>query len=146
MEYYLYTDYFKAFHIISIIVWLAGLFYLPRLFVYHSMHYDNKSYCSIVEIQEKKLYYCICYPAMIAVLVSGSLLTLSLPGIFKSGGWIHAKMMFVIFMMIFHFACGHFRKKLLVSQCRSAKFFRIFNEIPTIFMLIIVILVVLKPF
>lgn len=142
-EYYLYL---KVFHIVSIITWMAMLFYLPRLFVYHAEQYENAGFRSVVELQEKRLYYAIGYPAMIAVLVSGSLITLALPGIMTSGGWIHAKFTLVLLLLVYHFLCGFYRKKLLESCYKSGRFFRIFNEIPTLSMLIIVYLVVLKPF
>ncbi|MDY5950234.1 MAG: protoporphyrinogen oxidase HemJ [Helicobacter sp.] len=142
-EYYLYI---KVFHIVSIITWMAMLFYLPRLFVYHAEQYENAGFRSVVELQEKRLYYVIGYPAMIAVLVSGSLITLALPGIMQSGGWIHAKFTLVLLLLVYHFLCGFYRKKLLVSCCKSGRFFRIFNEIPTLFMVIIVYLVVVKSF
>ncbi|TLD83346.1 protoporphyrinogen oxidase HemJ [Helicobacter trogontum] len=141
-----YYDYIKVFHIASVITWMAMLFYLPRLFVYHAEQYNNVAFRNVVELQEKRLYYAIGYPAMIAVLISGSLITLAVPGIMKSGGWIHAKFTLVLLLLVYHFCCGFYRKKLLESCYKSGRFFRIFNEIPTLFMLIIVYLVVLKPF
>lgn len=141
-----YYEYFKVFHIVSIIAWMSALFYLPRLFVYHAQQYDNEKFCEIVRLQEKRLYYFIGYPAMIAVLVSGSLITVSIPGIMQSGGWIHAKFTLVLLLVAYHFCCGFYRKKLLESRYKSERFFRFFNEIPTIFVIIIVYLVVVKPF
>ena len=141
-EYYLA---FKAFHIISIITWMASLFYLPRLFVYHAQQYDNADFKKVVEIQEQKLYYYIGYPAMVASLVSGVLLILSFDSIFKSG-WFHAKLLFVALLFLFHFTCGFYRKKMLSSRYKSERFFRIFNELPTLLMIAIVILAVTKPF
>ncbi|MWV60904.1 protoporphyrinogen oxidase HemJ [Helicobacter saguini] len=137
---------FKAFHIISIITWMAALFYLPRLFVYHAQQYENADFTRVAAVQEKKLYYYIGYPAMICSLLSGVLLIASNPYIFKSGGWLHAKLLFVGFLFIFHFACGFYRKRLLLSCYKSEKFFRIFNEIPTLLMIAIVIFAVCKPF
>ena len=137
---------FKAFHVIAIITWMAMLLYLPRLFVYHAQQYKNTAFKHIVVIQEKKLYYYIGYPAMIATLISGLCLIFSIPDIMKSGGWIHAKHVLFILLFIFHFACGFYRKKLLQSLYKSEKFFRFFNEIPTILMIGIVILAIIKPF
>ncbi len=136
----------KVFHVISIITWMAGLFYLPRLFVYHAQQYDNTGFRKVVEIQESKLYYYIMYPAMIAVLISGTLITLSIPDIMKIGGWMHAKLTFVFLLFVYHFVCGFYRKKLLDNKYKSELFFRFFNEIPTILMVLIVFLVIAKPF
>lgn len=141
-----YYDYIKVFHIVSVIAWMSMLFYLPRLFVYHAQQYDNEDFCKVVVLQEKRLYYCIGYPAMIAVLISGSLITMSVPDIMHSGGWIHAKFTLVLLLVAYHFCCGFYRKKLLKSCYKSERFFRFFNEIPTIFVIIIVYLVVVKPF
>ncbi len=143
---FLYFSYIKVFHVVSIITWMAMLFYLPRLFVYHAQQYDNVAFRKVVAIQEKKLYYFIGYPAMIAVLISGSLITLSIPGIMKSGGWIHAKFTLVLLLIVYHFCCGFYRKKLLHSCYKSERFFRFFNEIPTLLMIAIVYLVIIKPF
>ncbi|RDU62700.1 protoporphyrinogen oxidase HemJ [Helicobacter didelphidarum] len=133
---------FKAFHIISVITWMAALFYLPRLFVYHAQQYNNKSFTDIVEIQEKKLYYYIGYPAMIATFISGILLLFITP----MGAWLHAKLTLVALLFVFHFACGFYRKKLIVSLYKSEIFFRFFNEVPTLLMIGIVIFAVVKPF
>lgn len=139
-------DYFKVFHIVSIIVWMAVLFYLPRLFVYHAQQYKNIEFKSVVELQEKKLYYNIGYPAMFAVLISGSLIIISNPDIMKTGNWIHVKFSIVLLLLLYHFICGFCRKKLLTSCYKSERFFRIFNEFPTLCVIIIVYLVVIKPF
>lgn len=126
--------------------WMAMLFYLPRLFVYHTENADNKNFVSVIKIQESKLYWFIGLPALIGVLITGVALIAYDVSIFK-GGWLHAKIMFVLFLIIFHFLCGFYLKQLSEDRCmKSGKFFRIFNEIPTILMFIIVVFVILKPF
>lgn len=144
--YYGYLDYFKTLHIVSVIAWMAALFYMPRLFVYHAQQYDNIGFRQVVVVQEQKLYYYIAYPAMIVVLISGSLLVLCQPGIMRSGGWIHAKFTLVMLLLFYHFCCGFYRKKMLQTCYKSERFFRIFNEVPTLLAILIVFLVVVKPF
>ena len=136
----------KAVHIMSIIAWMSCLFYLPRLFIYHVQQYTNIHFKKVVEIQERRLYYYIGYPAMLMSFASGAAIIMSNLEIFKSGGWIHIKLMLVVFMFIFHFLCGFYRKKLLNECYKSEKFFRIFNEIPTLLMIGIVFFAVTKPF
>lgn len=141
-DYYLWI---KAIHIISIVCWMAMLFYLPRLFIYHCENKDNKSYTDIVKIQEQKLYNFIGQPAMLLTLVSGILMILSNPDLFKSGIWLHIKLTFVVILIVYHFLCGRYVKTLALGiNTKSSKFFRIFNEIPTICLIIIVICAVIK--
>lgn len=141
-----YYFWYKAFHIIGMVVWMAALFYLPRLFVYHVENKDNEGFVKVVKIQERKLYYFISFPGMIITFISAILLVYSLPGIMKSGGWIHLKATLAIVLVIFHFSCGFFRKRLLKNKFVSAKFFRFYNEIPTVILITIVFLVIFRPF
>ncbi|STQ86344.1 protoporphyrinogen oxidase HemJ [Helicobacter muridarum] len=137
---------FKALHIIAVISWMAALLYLPRLFVYHSEQKDNIQFKQVVQIQEKRLYYGIGYPGMLLSIISGILMILSNPHLFASGGWLHAKLTFALLLIIFHFACGFYRRALMLDNYKSARFFRFFNEIPTLLMIGIVIMAVVKPF
>lgn len=136
------------FHLISLISWMAALFYLPRLFVYHVENSDNSEYLKVAKVMQLKLYKYIAMPAMIATVISGVALILSYPtNIFTTGGWIHAKLLFVVFLLAYHFSLGLMRKKLENDQCtKSGKFFRIYNEVPTLLMMVIVAMVVVKPF
>lgn len=137
---------FKAIHIVAVISWMAALLYLPRLFVYHSEQRENIHFRKVIEVQEKNLYYTIGYPAMILTVASGILMLIPNLELFKSGGWLHVKLMFVLLLIVFHFYCGFYRKTLLLGKYKSSRFFRIFNEIPTLLMIGIVIMVVIRPF
>ncbi len=144
MEYY---NWILAFHVMSFMSWMAMLFYQPRLYVYHAEHSDNEGFTEVVKIQENKLYHFIGVPAMWATVVSGSAMIALNPGLFQSGGWLHVKLTAAALLIAYHFSLGHFRKKLQEGTCtRSGKFFRAWNEVPTILMIVIVIMVVVKPF
>ena len=135
----------KALHIVSIVCWFAGLFYLPRLFVYHASSEDTASrerFC----IMERKLYRGIMLPSMIATLVFGIWLIVLSPG-WMSQGWLHAKLLLVVLLIGYHHMCGAQLKRFARGEnTRSHKFYRWFNEIPVVILLLIVILVVVKPF
>ncbi|HEY6609900.1 MAG TPA: protoporphyrinogen oxidase HemJ [Pseudomonas sp.] len=136
----------KALHIIAIVCWFAGLFYLPRLFVYHAMSEDAPSrerFC----IMERKLYRGIMIPSMIATLVFGIWMLALNPGLFASGGWLHAKLALVVLLIGYHHGCGALLKRFARGDNqRGHVFYRWFNEVPVLFLLAIVILVVVKPF
>ncbi len=140
-EYYLPI---LAFHVISVLSWMAMLFYLPRLYVYHQENSDKKEFLEIVKIQEYKLYKYIGMPAMWATIVSGVLMIIANPELFKSG-WFHAKLALVILLIAYSISLEYFRKKLENDIClRSGKFFRAYNEVPTILAILIVTFVILK--
>ena len=133
------------FHLISLISWFAALFYMPRLFVYHAENIDNTRFVEVVKVMEMKIYKYIGAPAMWATVVSG--LYLAFETGFSGNGWIHAKIFLVVILMAYFFSLGYFRKKLLVNECvKSGKFFRVYNEVPTILLMVIVGLVIFKPF
>ncbi len=136
------------FHIISMVSWFAVLFYLPRLFVYHAEHADNEGYVKVAKIMEFKLYQYIGVPAFWATLISGVWLIYLYPvNIFSTGGWFHAKLAFLVILIVYFFSLGMIRKKLENNTCnKSGKFFRFYNEVPTILLLLIVAMVVVKPF
>ncbi|MFM9381665.1 protoporphyrinogen oxidase HemJ [Pseudomonas sp. UV AK001] len=136
----------KALHIVSIVCWFAGLFYLPRLFVYHAQSEDTISKERFI-VMERKLYRGIMGPAMIAALIFGGWLIYLNPGIFSSGGWIHAKLTLVVLLIGYHHMCGAQVKRFARGEnTRSHVFYRWFNEVPVLILLAIVILVVVKPF
>ena len=142
-----YFNWILALHIASFISWMAMLFYLPRLFIYHQEHKDNKEFVKVVKIQELKLYKIIGVPAFWATLLSGIGMILLKPELFSSGGWLHAKLFFVSLLIAYHFSLNYFRKELANDRCKkSGKFFRIYNEIPTLLMIGIIIMVIIKPF
>lgn len=134
----------KAFHIIAMVCWFAGLFYLPRLFVYHAMSEDQTSrerFC----VMERKLYRGIMMPSMLATLVLGLWMLYLTPG-WLSQGWLHAKLTLVVLLIGYHHACGAMLKRFARGEPgRSHVFYRWFNEVPVLFLLLIVLLVVLKP-
>jgi protoporphyrinogen IX oxidase len=138
---------FKAFHLIGMVCWFAGLFYLPRLFVYHAMSDDTLSRERFV-VMERKLYYFIMWPSLIITALFG--LWLLLPGwadYYRSQGWMHAKLFFVLLLVMYHLACGHFVKAFARNDVtQSHRFFRVFNELPVVALIAIVIFVVVKPF
>lgn len=136
----------KALHIVSIVCWFAGLFYLPRLFVYHAQSEDTVSQ-ERFSVMERKLYRGIMGPAMIATLAFGIWLIALNPGLFSSGAWIHAKLTLVVLLIGYHHMCGAQVKRFARGEnTRSHVFYRWFNEVPVLVLLAIVILVVVKPF
>lgn len=135
-----------ALHIISIVAWFAGLFYLPRLYVYHTENSKKNQCTPMLEVMERRLYYAIMTPAMVASWGFG-LMLVSLNPIWLEGGWLHAKIMLVVLLTVYHFSLGHYRKKFAAGKnTRSSRFFRLYNELPTLLLIGIVFLVVLKPF
>ena len=137
--------YVKVFHIVSLICWLAALFYLPRLFVYHSENATNEAFTKVAKVQESRLMLTIGYPAMVTTLLSGATLIMLNPAVFTSGIWLHIKLTLVILLVIYHFVCDFYRKQFARdAHPHSAKFFRIFNEIPTILLIAIVACAVLQ--
>lgn len=140
------------FHIISMVSWFAVLFYLPRLFVYHVENGSNNGFVEVVEVMEMKIYRYIGVPAFWATLLSGiALIMLSTQhygvNVFQTGGWLHAKLTLVALLTGYFFSLGHYRLKLKENTAyKTGKFFRIYNEIPTILLLAIVALVIIKPF
>ncbi len=135
----------KALHIISIIAWMAGMLYLPRLFAYHADAPKGSAMSEMFKIMERRLLKGIINPAMIAVLVTGGLLAY-MTGYWQSG-WLQLKIVLVIALAGLH---GYFARCVRVfasdANQRSSRYFRIVNEIPTVLMVLIVCLVVLKPF
>ncbi|MGE6531026.1 protoporphyrinogen oxidase HemJ [Pseudomonas sp. NPDC077382] len=135
----------KALHIVAIVCWFAGLFYLPRLFVYHAMSEDAISRDRF-QVMERKLYRGIMIPSMIATLAFGIGMIALNPALF-SGGWLHAKLALVVLLIGYHHMCGAQLKRFARNEnTRSHVFYRWFNEFPVLLLLAIVILVVVKPF
>lgn len=135
----------KVIHVLSIISWMAGLLYLPRLFVYHAGVSAVSQTAQLFQTMERRLYYGIMVPAMIFSLASGGILASVLD--VWSSGWMHLKLSCIIVLVGFHHMLNHWRRSLATGDCqRSANFFRLINEIPTILLIIIVISVVVKPF
>lgn len=136
----------KAFHIIAMVAWFAGLFYLPRLFVYHAEALDPIS-CDRFKIMEWRLYYAITWPAAIFTTVLGVAMLRFNPDYYLKAGWMHAKLGLVVLLWAYHLACGHYVIEFSrENNRRTSRFYRIFNEMPTILLICIVLVVVLQPF
>lgn len=135
----------KALHVIAVIAWMAGLLYLPRLFVYHCEAESGSEQSETFKVMERRLLHAIMNPAMIASWVFG--LAVAWAGDLFGEGWFHGKMVFVLALTGAHMAMAKWRREFADDQnSRSQKFYRIANEIPTALMIIIVILVIVKPF
>lgn len=136
----------KAFHLIAMVVWFAGLFYLPRLFVYHALAEDTISRTRFV-LMERKLYYGIMAPGAILTVVLGLVLLHFNFANYTHAGWLHAKLFLVALLGIFHLYCGHIRKQFAAGHNRHGDvFYRWINEFPTVILISVVILAVVKPF
>lgn len=137
----------KALHVISIIAWMAGLLYLPRLFVYHTEVALGSPESERFKIMERRLFRAIMNPAMIATFLFGSLL-LATPGVVDwSDGWIWVKLAMVLVLSHVHHLMGRWRKDFAADlNTRSSKYFRVANEVPTLAMIVIVIMVIVRPF
>jgi protoporphyrinogen IX oxidase len=137
----------KAFHIASVIAWMAGLLYLPRLFVYHAMARPGSDSSQTFKVMERRLLRGIMTPAMVATFFFGGALAAT-PGIVDwHKGWIWAKLFLVLALALYHGALARWRLAFAADRNRrSARFFRLVNELPALAMLLIVILVVVKPF
>ena len=138
-------EWIKALHVIAIISWMAGMLYLPRLFVYHCDAEIGSRQSETFKVMERRLLKAIMTPAMIVTWLAG--LYLAWSGHWLSSGWLHVKLLLVILLSAVHgFFSRCVRNFAADRNIRSHKFFRIINEIPTVLMIIIVILVVVKPF
>jgi protoporphyrinogen IX oxidase len=139
-------EWFKAFHLIFVISWMAGIFYLPRLFVYHAGAAKGSELSETLKIMERRLLRIIMNPAMIGTFIFGALLLWGNPSLLHSG-WMHVKILAVLLMAVFHMACAKWRKAFLLdANVHTAKFYRRVNEAPTLLMIAIVIMVIVRPF
>jgi len=135
----------KAFHIIFMVTWFAGLFYLPRLFVYHAQSDDQISNDRF-KIMERKLFWGITTPGGILTIVFGTWLISYLPGV-MSQGWFHTKLALVVLLVIYHIYCGKLVKDFKFDRnTKSHVWFRWFNEAPVIALMVIIILVEVQGF
>ncbi len=144
-ELYLYI---KAVHVVFVIAWMAGLFYLPRLYVYHAGSERGSVQSETFKVMERRLLRIIMNPALIITWVLGLYLIFGFDVVsLQSDGWLHAKLVLVVAMTAYHGFLAKWRKDFEADRNeRSAKFYRIVNEVPTILMVLIVILVIVKPF
>ena len=137
---------FKSLHLIAVISWMAGLLYLPRIFVYHSENMNREEVCTVFKTMERKLYNYIMTPAMILSWLFG-LILISQIGFQTIGTkWLQIKLILVTLLSVYHFYLGSFLLKFSKdNNTKSSKFFRWLNELPTLLLIIIVFVVIFKP-
>ncbi|CAO3352664.1 protoporphyrinogen oxidase HemJ [Azospirillum melinis] len=139
-------EWIKALHVISIIAWMAGLLYLPRLFVYHCQVQAGSEASETFKVMERRLLRAIMNPAMIAAYVFGITMIVLTPEWMKQG-WLHAKLLFVLLLTASHMMMARWRRDFALDRnTRPQRFYRIANEVPTLLMIGIVIFVIVKPF
>jgi len=137
---------FKALHLIAVISWMAGLLYLPRIFVYHTENQEERQINKVFKIMEFKLYNYIMMPAMILSWIFGLILIGSIGFEQLHSNWLIIKLILVVVLTIYHFFLGNCLNKFKNDENKySSRFFRIFNEIPTILLILIIFIVVFKP-
>lgn len=135
----------KAFHIIFVVCWFGGLFYLPRLFVYHAMTEDRAT-IEQFKIMERKLYRFVTPFAALAIVLGLWMIALA-PDAYLRSGWMHAKLALIVALIVYHFWCGRLLRQLRDDiSTHSHRFFRVFNELPVLILFPVVILVVVRPF
>lgn len=144
MDYYLWI---KAVHVMAVISWMAGLLYLPRLFVYHSAEPAGSPSIETFMVMERRLLRAIMNPAMIVSWLAGVGMIALNPGLLSSGGWLHAKLLLVVAMTVAHMFFARCRRLLADGKNpHSERFYRFVNEVPALLMVGIVILVIVRPF
>ena len=137
---------FKSLHLIAVISWMAGLLYLPRIFVYHVENLNDQNSSSIFKTMERKLFFYIMMPAMILSWIFGLILILTIGIDIFFTLWVKLKLLFVILLTIYHFYLSKLLKDFNLNRnTKSSKFFRILNEVPTILLVLIVFIVIFKP-
>ncbi len=135
----------KALHIVAVIAWMAGMFYLPRLFVYHSTTKPRSELSETFKMMERRLINFIMMPAMIVTWIVGIVLVFQ--GQWLGAGWFHAKFVLVVLMTVLHGLFAHWVNEFSFDRNRySEKTYRVINELPTLLLIVIVVLVVVKPF
>jgi len=137
----------KSLHIIAVMAWMAGMLYLPRLFVYHADAKPGSDKSKTFNVMERRLLRAIMNPAMFATFIFGGLL-LGTPGLIDWGsGWIWVKLAAVLSMTVVHYVFARWRKEFAAgSNTRPARFYRMYNEVPTVLLVVIVVMVVVRPF
>ena len=137
---------FKSLHLIAVISWMAGLLYLPRIFVYHVENLNDQNSSYIFKTMERKLFFYIMMPAMILSWIFGFILILTIGADVLFTLWVKLKLLFVILLTIYHFYLSKLLKDFNLNRnTKSSKFFRILNEVPTILLILIVFIVIFKP-
>lgn len=142
MSLYLYA---KALHLIGLVAWFAGLFYIFRLYAYHTENQDKDAVCAVFTVMERKLYRIIMTPAMIFTLAVGGFLIILNPAVLRAS-WFYVKLVFLLILFIYHFYAGHVRSQLACKNfILTGKQCRLLNEVPTVVLIAVVLLAILKP-
>ena len=137
---------FKSLHLISVISWMAGLLYLPRIFVYHSQNNTQQIITEVFKVMERKLFFYIMTPAMILSWVFGLILIHEIGFQQLANLWLQSKLILVSLLTVYHFYLGLLLNKFKLDQNRkSSKFYRYVNEIPTLLLILIIFIVIFKP-
>lgn len=140
-------DWLRALHIIGVVTWFAGLFYIFRLYVYHVENAGDQSVTSLLETMERRLYRGICWPAMVLTTTFGVWLWSLRFSSYLENGWFHVKLTALVFLFGYHFYAGKVRKDLAAGRCKlTSRQCRFINEVPTVILLTVVIMAVVKPF
>ena len=136
----------KSLHLIAVISWMAGLLYLPRIFVYHTENSSNIEVCKVFKVMERKLYFYIMYPAMLLSWIFGLALIHSVGAELLNALWMQAKFFLVVILTAYHFYLGSLLYQFKLDQNRkTSKFYRYINEIPTLLLILIIFIVIFKP-
>jgi protoporphyrinogen IX oxidase len=140
-------NWLRALHVIAVVTWFAGLFYIFRLFVYHVENKADERVTALLAVMERRLYRGICWPAMVITTLFGLLLwTQSFSG-YLATGWFKVKLVALLALFAYHFYSGKVRKDLAAGRCRlTSKQCRLLNEVPTVLLIVIVVMAVVKPF
>jgi protoporphyrinogen IX oxidase len=140
-------DWLRALHIIGVVTWFAGLFYIFRLYVYHVENRDKPDVVATLEVMERRLYRGICWPAMLFTTAFGLWLWSSSWRGYLALGWFHVKLTALLFLFAYHFYSGKVRKDFAAGRISlTSKQCRLINEVPTVLLLVIVLMAVVKPF
>ena len=132
----------KIFHVMFVVAWMAGLLYLPRIFVYHSMDETTSETSNVFKLMEKRLFYFIMYPSALIVWITGIYMAYAL-GLY---GWLIIKFLFVIVLTLYHVNLGRYLNDFANDKNKKkTRFFRMINEIPFVIMFIILVFVIIKP-
>lgn len=138
-------DWLKAFHVISVVVWFSGLFYLPRLFVYHTQCTHEPAANQRFKIMEYKLYYYITTPGALLASLFGAIMLFSHHSLYIHMNWLHVKLVLVGCLWIYHICCGYYLHQFRIDKnIKSERFYRAFNEFPTIILISVIILSYVK--
>ena len=142
-----YYEWFKALHVISVMAWMAGMLYLPRLYVYHADAESGSDKSETFKIMERRLLRAITNPAMVSSFLFGGLMLATPDAIDWSMGWIWVKLAMVVAMLAIHGLLASWRRDFEADRnIRPAKFYRMWNEAPTIPLIVIVVMAIVKPF